>query len=82
MKKTFRLNRKYSSEYALFTVNDNKVKFHRFEFWGGPELECREMNLAKGRVLYAQMLTEKRQVGHHLLPSERRTTSVWMPVQQ
>ena len=77
---TFRLNRKFSSEYALFIINGDGVEFRRFAYLGGPEIECKEMNLTAGRALYAQMLAEKQQVGHHLLPSEHRTV-IWVPVQ-
>ena len=81
MTEQFRLNRKFSSEYTLFVINKDKVEFHRFSYYLGPEIETKQMGLTEGRTLYAQMLAEKQQVGHHLLPSERRTISVWVPVQ-
>ena len=74
--KTFRLNHKGTSNYALFQVDGNKVVFKSFEFYTGPLLEEKEMNLEDGRMKYAAMLNETAE----FLPHDKRQVKVWVPI--
>lgn len=60
MKQAYRLNKKYSSEYALFVVDREKelVEFRRFNYYGGDTLEEKTFSLGAGKQLYSDMLHE------------------------
>jgi hypothetical protein len=58
-KKIFRLNRKYSSNYALFIIEGDVVTYKHFEFYTGPLVEEKSLSLEEGRELYREMVSNK-----------------------
>ena len=79
-KTTHRLNRKGTSNYALFVVDeaDNKVDFRRFEFYTGPCLEERQMTVDEARALYREMVNSRVKLNHY----DAEANQEWVPVRE
>lgn len=74
--KTYRLNRRGSSNYALFIINGESVTFRQFRFYTGPIDKEETMTLEEGRKLYKEMIEKKIQ----FLPHDNRLVNEWIPV--
>jgi len=57
--KTFRLNKKFDSQYTLFVVNGDTVTVRRFEYYTGPQIgKDQSLSSCAARKLYLKMTRE------------------------
>jgi len=74
--KVFRLNRCFSSNYALFVIEGDVVTFRQFTFYTGELVREERMGLQAGRDLYRQMIASRVKTHHY----DKKSFREWVPV--